>query len=231
MLRLLVFIAAATVVALVIVALVQRRLKVPDDAREMIPAALVAAVYLAYLTATASLVAIAAINSRFLAPAYVPAIVVAAWVFERIRPQVSLPVRRWINAVAVAWLVVNLLWFAGMTFTSARSGAGGYATERWHESKLIEDVRSLDRSVPAYTNDSVAVELFTGRYVPLSVAQTFFQSNQETGDLPAFVHHIECVGHAAAHLVLAQRSPTLVRTRPARGSTYSSRHSFGIRTV
>ncbi len=195
-LRLVVFLALVTVVAILIVGLAQNRLRVPDDAREIIPAALVSSVYLAYLTVTASLVAFAPINSRFMAPAYVPTIVVGAWVFERLRPQVSLPVRRWMNGVAIAWLVISLLWFAGMTLGSARSGAGGYATARWHESKLMQDVRAIDPSVPTYTNDSVAVELFTGRVVPLSVAKTFFQSNQETGSLPSFVHQVQCAGHA-----------------------------------
>jgi hypothetical protein len=208
-LRLLVFLAAATVVTIVIVALVQRRLKVPADTRDMIPAALVASVYLIYLTATASVVAIAAINSRFLAPAFVPTVVVAAWVFERIRPQVGVPVRRWINGVAVAWLVVSVLWFAGTAVSSARSGAGGYATARWHESKLIQDVRKLDPKVPAYTDDSVAVELFTGRVIPLSVARTFFQSNQETGDLPKFVKDVECAGHAELIWFLPNGRPRL----------------------
>jgi hypothetical protein len=208
-LRLLVFMAAATVVAIVIVALVQRQLRIPNDAREVIPAALVSSVYLAYLTGTASLVAIAAINSRFLAPAYVPAVVVGAWVFERLRPQVSLPVRRWINGVAAAWLVVTVVWFAGMTVTSARSGAGGYATESWHDSKLVDDVRKLDASVPTYTNDAVAIELFTGRLVPLSVARTFFQSNEETGDLPSFLHAIECDGHAELVWFLPNGRPRL----------------------
>jgi hypothetical protein len=209
MLRLLVFLAFSTVAAIVIVAVLQKRLTVPDDTREIVPAALVASVYLIYLTATASLVAFAPINGRFMAPAFVPAVVVGAWAFERIRPQATPPVRRWINAVAVAWLLVSVLWFAGTVVTSARSGAGGYASARWHDSKLMEDVRKLDSSVPAYTNDSVAIELFTGRVVPLSVAKTFLGSNEETGDLPSFVHEVECAGHAELIWFLPNGRPRL----------------------
>jgi hypothetical protein len=193
-LRVVLFLAAVVLLVLAVAGLVRGRLTLPTDARDMLPAVLVTSVYLIYLAVTASLVAFAAINARFLAPVFIPAVVVAAWVFERVRPQVSQPVRRVITVVAAVWLAISLLWFGGVLVSSARSGAGGYASDHWHDSKLLDDVRSLDETAPVYTNDSVAIELFTGRVVKLSVARTFFASNEETGSLPGFLQTVKCAG-------------------------------------
>jgi len=193
-LRLVLFLAAVVLLVVAVVMVARGRLELPADARDMVPAALVTGAYLIYLAVTASLVAFAAINTRFMAPVFIPAVVVAAWMFERVRPQVSEPVRRVITVVAAAWLAISLLWFGGILVSSTRSGAGGYATDRWHHSALLDDVRNLDDTAPVYTNDSVAIELFTGRAVTLSVARTFFASNEETNSLPSFLQTVECAG-------------------------------------
>jgi hypothetical protein len=207
--RLLVFLALFAVVALAIGLLVRGDLAVPTDWREMLPAVLVTSFYLIYLTVTASLVAFAAINTRFMSPVYVPAVVIGAWVFERVRRQVGALARKVITVVAAAWLVINLVWFGGVFVSAVRSGAGGYATRRWHDSKLMDEVRKLDGSVPVYTNDSAAIELFTGRVVPLSVARTFFASNQKTGSLPKFMHEVSCAGHVELVWFLPNGRPRL----------------------
>jgi hypothetical protein len=188
------FVVVVAVLAAATVMLVRGELTVPSDTREMVPLIVVSGAYLTYLTVTASLVAFAAINTRFMSPVFIPIVVIAAWIFERVRAQVSGSVRTVLTGVAVCWLVISLVWFVGQTVSAARSGAGGYASDRWHDSELMVDVAHLDPSVPIYANDTVSIELFTGRVVDLSVAKTFFASNQETGALGRFLRTVRCAG-------------------------------------
>jgi hypothetical protein len=189
--------AAVVLIALaaVCVALLRRRFELPDDWRAVVPLALVVAVYVGYLVASASVVAFAAINTRFLLPVFIPALVLAAWAFERVERQLrSQMLRQVLVVMGVAWVTLNLLWFAGRAARYADNGAGGYATARWHESELMEDVERLDVTIPTYSNDARAVGVFTNKPVSVSVAKTYFASDSETGDLPQFVRRVACSG-------------------------------------
>jgi hypothetical protein len=208
-LRVVLFAAVVAVVATGIVLIARGRYTLPSDAIEIVPLVLVASTYLIYLTLTASLVAFAAINTRFMSPVFIPFVVIAAWVFERARQQVSDSLRTVMTVIAVAWLAISLVWFGGQMVSSARNGAGGYATKRWHNSKVITDVRRIDPSAPTYTNDSAAIELFTGRVVDLSVAKTFFASNEETGALASFLHSVRCAGKVELVWFLPNGRPRL----------------------
>jgi hypothetical protein len=208
-LRLLLFVAALAVVVLAIGLLVRGELKMPSDALEMLPAVLVTSIYLTYLTVTASLVAFAPIDTRFMSPMYVPAVVIGAWVFERVRWQVGAVARKLVPVGAAVWLAVSLVWFAGDAVGAVRSGPGGYATERWHDSKMMEEVRQLGGSVPVYTNDPAAIELFTGRLVPMTPARTFFASNQPTRNLRQFLHSVSCAGEVDLVWFLPNGRPRL----------------------
>ena len=113
------------------------------------------------------------------------------------------------TGIAVGWLAISLLWFGGQVVTSARNGAGGYTTKRWHNSKTIAEVRRIDPSERIYTNDSAAIELFTGRVVDLSVAKTFFASNEETGALASFLRTVRCAGKVELVWFLPNGRPRL----------------------
>jgi hypothetical protein len=181
-------------VAVVVVAVVRWNVRLPADSRRVAPLVVFVSLYLIYLVVSASFVAFAAINTRFMSPVFVPLVVLVGWSLERARPQVSFSVRRAMTVVACVWLVAATVTFGVDVLSSARHGAGGYASARWHDSRLMEDVRRLDSSVPIYSNDAGVIELFTGRIVSLSVAKTFFASNEETGNLPQFVRAVECAG-------------------------------------
>ncbi len=189
--------AAAIALAVVVVAVARRRDPLPDDWKAMLPLAGLVVVYVGYLIASASIVAFAAINTRFMLPVFVPIVVLSAWLFERIRDRIpSATQRRVLTAVAAAWLAVNLAWFAGRAINSAQDGAGGYASERWQESALMQDVDDLDLATPTFTNDPRAIEIFLDKLVEQSPQRTRFQSGQGTNDLRRFVREVECGGPA-----------------------------------
>jgi hypothetical protein len=178
-----------------VVALARDRTKVPSDWFAMFPLALLIVVYVGYLVASASIVAFGAINTRFLVPVFVPVVVVGAWIFERVRGRIgSETARTVLTSLAVVWVVVNVLWFAGRAISYAQNGAGGYSSERWHPSALIQDVKRLDLAPNVYSNDARAIAIFADKSVPVGVAKTFFNSDSKTRDLPAFVHQVECRG-------------------------------------
>jgi hypothetical protein len=192
-------VGAVLVVALagLVVLLFTRRAQLPADWRRIVPLALVIVVYTGYLVASASIVAFGAINTRFLLPVFVPTVVLTAWLFEKVRDQLrSQALRTAMTLIGVAWVVVNVMWFAGRAIGYAADGAGGYASERWHNSALMKDVALLDTSVPTYSNDARAVAIFTDKPVQVSVSKTFFNSDSETGHLPNFVRRVECNGRA-----------------------------------
>jgi hypothetical protein len=56
----------------------------------------------------------------------------------------------------------------------------------------MRDVRHLDFSIPTFSNDVPAIGLFTGMRALPAVQKTHFQSDVQTGDLPAFVRRVQC---------------------------------------
>ncbi len=165
----------------------------PRQERSLLPLTAFVALYVVYLVASASVVAFAAINTRLMVPVFVPLVVLAAWLFERLGPVVRhASVRRTVAAVALVWVGINVVWFAARAVNSAQNGAGGYAKPRWHDSQLMGDVRHLDFSIPTFSNDVPAIGLFTGLRARPSVEKTHFQSDTQTGDLPAFVRRVQC---------------------------------------
>jgi hypothetical protein len=194
-LRRLVFVVVLAAAAAGVVALARRDRRFAREEPSLLPLAALVAVYVVYLVASASVVAFAAINTRLMVPVFVPAVVLAAWLLERVcavMPNASL--RRTVAAVALAWVGLNVVWFAARATNSAQNGAGGYASPRWHDSQLMRDVRHLDFSIPTFSNDVPAIGLFTGLQARPSVARTRFQSDQQTGALPDFVRLVACRG-------------------------------------
>ena len=128
------------------------------EARSLLPLAALVVVYVVYLVGSASVVAFAAINTRLLVPVFVPVVVLAAWLYERLRAVIRrASVRRAITAVALAWVGISVVWFAARAVDSAQHGAGGYASPRWHDSQLMREVPHLDLSIPTYSNDAPAI--------------------------------------------------------------------------
>ena len=213
--RLLLLIAALFVAALLAVRLRHDGAGPPADWRSMFPLTLLVVVYVVYLAGSASVVAFGAIsNTRFMVPVFVPIVVIGAWMFEHVRRRVrGEDIRRAITMVAGAWVALNVVWFAARAVHSAQHGAGGYASARYHNSQILEDVKRLDSSVPAFSNDVPAVSLFAGRDVRPSVARTYFQSDDETGRLGDFVRFVGC--HSRVELIWFLPNPRPYMYTPA----------------
>jgi hypothetical protein len=205
--RLVLLIAALSVAGVLAVRLRLDGARLPADWRSMLPLTLLVVVYVVYLAGSASVVAFGAIsNTRFMVPVFVPTVVIGAWMFEHVRQRVrSEDVRRAVTVVAAAWVALNVVWFAARAVRSAQDGAGGYASARFHDSQILKDVKRLDASIPAFSNDVPAVTLFAGRDVRPSVARTYFQSDDQTGRLGDFVRFVGC--HARVHLIWFLPSP------------------------
>jgi hypothetical protein len=192
--RVLLLIAALCVAGVLAVRLRLDGARLPADWHSMLPLTLLVVVYVVYLAGSASVVAFGAIsNTRFMVPVFVPTVVIGAWMFEHVRQRVGREdVRRAITVVAAAWVVLNVVWFAARAVRSAQDGAGGYASARYHNSEILKDVKRLDSSIPAFSNDAPAVSLFGARDVRPSVAKTYFQSDDQTGRIGEFVRFVGC---------------------------------------
>lgn len=171
--------------------------RVVEHGREVWPLLLFVVGYVAYLVLTATIVAFAPISTRYLIPVFVPLVVLAAWAFDRAQPRLRGPLRVAVTTGALVWIVANAAWFGARALESRQHGAGGYATQAWRESALIDEVAQWPATDPIVTNDVPAVELFTGRRLPESVPRTFLGSNEASGSLPAFVERVRCEGHVA----------------------------------
>ncbi len=196
-LRPLVFVAVMVALVVVVAWLWRRHAPIPADWRAMVPLTLTIAVYVLYLIVSATLVAFAAIDTRFMVPAYVPLVVLGAWTFENIRDRLpSSSLRTLATAIAVVWVAANLVWFAGRTVTDARHGAGGYATARFQHSRILRDADTLDLSTETFSNDPAAIFILLDKNVRLSVPKTFFNSPTKTRSLPRFLDTVACAGKA-----------------------------------
>ena len=197
-LRPILLVAAIAGVGATLVLSVRRSTKLRGEFREMLPLIIVVGLYVGYLIVAASVVAFAAIDFRFLSPIFVPSIIIAAWVVERAyRISTHRATRRLIVGAGLAWLAIAVFAFGQHVAASRAHGAGGYAAARWHNSKLIEDVRKLDPTALTVTNDPAAIELFTGRVVRPAPAERFFASSEQTSEtLDRFVKLVQCRGPA-----------------------------------
>ncbi len=101
-----------------------------------------------------------------------------------------------ITGAALAWVALSVVWFAGRAVDSARHGAGGYASARFHNSQLLRAVRSLDFSIPTFSNDAPAISFFTGKHARAGAEKTRFQSDDPlAGGLRDFVKVVQCQRH------------------------------------
>lgn len=194
-LRLAAVVAVVAAAAAVLVATgVPSRSRLVAGGREMWPIILFLAVYVVYLIGTASVVAFAAIQTRYLIAVFVPGVVLAAWGFERAHGRLLGSARTVLSGAVALWIGANVVWFGARSVEAARHGAGGYATVDWHTSRIMRDVRSIDPAVPLFSNDPKAIQLFADRPATESVAKTWVGTTDPTGDLPEFLELVACEG-------------------------------------
>jgi hypothetical protein len=197
LLRLPLFVAVVVALGLVVVWLWPRGARRPRDWPAMVPVTVFIVVYVIYLIGSASVVAFAAIDTRFMVPVYVPLVVFGAWAFERIKGRLPTPrLRAFATVLGVIWIIANGLWFTGRAISYSRNGAGGYATERFQDSHILQDADRLDLTTLTVSNDPFAMSVLLDKNVRLSVAARYFNSNSKATQLPAFLETIACAKHA-----------------------------------
>lgn len=114
----------------------------------------------ALLGRAAASVQIDALNSRLLAPLYVPLLLIFAAAIGRFiafasqAPELSSLRRRIILSLALLLVAAHATPTAGLVIEALRSGAGGYRSRHWVESPTAEHLRQINASGRrVYTNE------------------------------------------------------------------------------
>jgi hypothetical protein len=218
--RRLVLVVVLAVIAVGVGVLATRDLRTDERLAPRLPLVALVTIYGIYLVASASVVAFAAINTRLLVPIFVPIVVLVAWLYEEVRPAIRRPATRVaITGAALAWVALSVVWFAGRAVDSAQHGAGGYASARFHDSQLLRAVRTLDFSIPTFSNDAPAISFFTGKHARAGAEKTRFQSDDPlAGGIRDFVKVVQCQRHVT--LVWFNPNPRPYMYDPAQLSVF-----------
>jgi hypothetical protein len=167
-----------------------RRLAVPSFAPH----------YILWLIAIASILDFDSVSNRLVSPAFVPLLVMVFTVMDRLagsRKSKGLAIRRIIvGAICVLGLGTWLISSVEIVNIALRDGAGGYATDRWQNSELMD---YLEESFPVgtlYTNGPDVVYLMTGRKARLSPRKTGPSLSGERLGLDEFKAVVEQEGAA-----------------------------------
>lgn len=169
--------AAAIVLALVAVAWRCRKPAQAGDAPirgAHLLALLFAFAYLAALAGDRWLFDITGrLDTRFLLPVHLAAIVLAAWALHATDLSRSHATRLAVSTVVGIQLVAGGLWVHD-ALTDRNVRPGGFTAPAWSRSRVIEEVRALPLTAPVYTNEVDALFLHTGRLaVPIPEKDAF----------------------------------------------------------
>jgi hypothetical protein len=124
--------------------------------------------YVLYLVIAASFAAFDPIGDRLLSPVFVPLVL---WVFHMtgrlydwMEKAVSVKAFRYILAVLIfLWLILPASAVCRIITGSVSYGAGGYASDSWQGSELMQYVSKIPEDCIIYSNYPDAIYLFTGR--------------------------------------------------------------------
>lgn len=156
----------AITMAVVLVLVAARRLKSPDQRLSMIAfMGAFAVIYLVYLIASATRVAIEAINSRFIDPLYAPAVCMFAAAADLVLSTLG-RTPRVLYGVALAFVVAAPLYWSVSTVRAAYDrGAGSYSTTEWWSNLLIRELQARPPDgCTYYSNAPDAVYAITGMH-------------------------------------------------------------------
>jgi hypothetical protein len=160
--------------------------------QKVLPSLTLVLVYAATLLIVASIVALDRLNSRFLAPIYVPVFLLVVFIVDDVR-QAAIRVfsRRAVNIVVVGafllWLLFPLRYVTRDVRHFARNGAGGYSSEQWRSSDLIRYLEQQPLDGQVYSNEPYAVHILTGLPAALSPRKHLFNApKSRSEDLTSF---------------------------------------------
>ncbi|NLV37528.1 MAG: hypothetical protein GXY17_12755 [Clostridiaceae bacterium] len=125
------------------------------------------AIYIVYLIASATLVAFEPINNRYLAPVYLPVLlslfIAADYLHERIKARINPKLAGFFTyALLALFLIYPALNSAAFTVNNRRIGAGGFASDVWHERDGFIKYMDYSGRYTYYSNCADAVYVLTG---------------------------------------------------------------------
>jgi 4-amino-4-deoxy-L-arabinose transferase-like glycosyltransferase len=137
---------------------------------DVVAMAVMVGAYLAYLIASASVVAVDPIGTRFLAPVAVPLgllliVAVAALARALADRRAAAVGHAALVAAAFAWLLVPAAGADRLVTQAHARGAGQYATDRWRDSPLLAYVRTGRLAGRLVSNHPEAIAFYTDRSV------------------------------------------------------------------
>jgi hypothetical protein len=175
-----VVIVVAWAAATAFVAYRQQRRGEPWQSSPAVCATVFAAVYLAFLIASAMRVAFDPLNWRLLSPLYAPAILVSFQALgEAFRAEAGsdaiplfrpmlLHTKRFFILAVLVWICFAATGTLLRTRLASVKGAGGFNSVVWQESETVAFLRSRELPGPIYTNAPDAIYIFLGERAPRS---------------------------------------------------------------
>lgn len=181
-------------------------------------------VYSVFMVVSATVSRYEQMNSRLLAPLYIPLVFSLAYPLAQFGRNASRSARRWwkVFAVVCLLLVLSSQLLADYQWNSDinDAGIGGYTEDIWKDSLLVQYLQSKEfpsrQEYTLYSNSPEAVYFFTGRHCrllpqkafPGPIRQFFAQGRQyliwfDDGDNPAILtqdevlagKHVRLLGH------------------------------------
>jgi hypothetical protein len=171
----------------------------------LFPFLLFVPIYLIFLLASLSLTALSPIDNRYLAPIYVPGILLTVFVLNESRQIASLFFGR--QAVTTALLFGLALWLIYPIKDTTKLlrwylayGAGGFHSTQWANSELIEYLKNYTLPGVVYTNEVEAVYALTGKIFKGSPSKYKYESLTATDDLLHFEQNLQ--HHEYVYLIM-----------------------------
>ena len=133
----------------------------------VLPHMCILAVYTVYLAVSAARVAIDAISNRLMAPVYISLILLLFFAADRVLGMLKNRGRtRIIGGVLIVvvcvWLVYPLSTSIVLLKKSIDSGAGGYSSEKWKYSEMINYLKEQKTQCQVYSNNPDAIRILAG---------------------------------------------------------------------
>jgi len=158
-----------------------------DTLLRLLPPFLYSATHVVFQAAASSRRGIDPLGERFLAPVYVPAVLVIVAVLDTVRTApAGGEARRALRYTLAVFAVLLMLIPARRVASNLRNysghGAGGYATGLWQNSETIAYLRSTLPDGRIFTNESGAIYILTEVQARLTPRMFYFQTRTPVAD-------------------------------------------------
>lgn len=199
----------AAIVGFLLIALIStiifahRRNIVQIDSRlykQLLPILLFIPLYSAFLITSVSITNLSPIDNRYLAPIYVPVVLLGIFFLNEIRHIITLSVSGQVVKYAfllalVAWLIYPVRNVTGLVRWYYTNGVEGFHSAEWVNSEVIAYLKNHTLQGSVYTNEREAIYVLTGNLFKGSPRQYKYESSTPVDDLLYFEEAIKQHGH------------------------------------